>query len=87
MLDRLDSENRAFAMMTAKNRLERERVNAIAMREAVMNSIVHDYYSKGAALVEIFTDRIVVTSCGGLKEMENSPFCHIQRRRPEQPPI
>ena len=68
ILDRLDSENRTFAMITAKNRLEKERVNSIALREAVINAIVHNDYSKGVPLIEIFTDRIVVTSCGGLVE-------------------
>ena len=66
ILDRLDSENRTFAKITAKNRIEKERVNSIALREVVINSIVHNDYTKGFPLVEIFTDRIVVTSCGGL---------------------
>jgi len=68
ILDRLDSENRTFAKITSKNRLEKERVNTIALREAVINAIVHNDYTKGVPLVEIFADRIVVTSCGGLVE-------------------
>ena len=68
ILDRLDSENRTFAKITAKNRLEKERVNSIALREAVINAIVHNDYTKGVPLFEIFADRIVVTSCGGLVE-------------------
>ena len=66
ILDRLDSENRTFAKITAKNRLEKERVNSIALREVVINAIIHNDYTKGVPLVEIYTDRIVVTSCGGL---------------------
>jgi len=66
ILDRLDSENRTYAKITSKNRLEKERVNSIALREVVINAIVHNDYTKGVPLVEIFTDRIVVTSCGGL---------------------
>jgi len=66
ILDRLDSENRTFAKITAKNRLEQERVNSIALKEAVINAIVHNDYTKGVPLVEIYADRIVVTSCGGL---------------------
>ncbi|MDR0354854.1 MAG: transcriptional regulator, partial [Deltaproteobacteria bacterium] len=66
ILDRLDSENRAFAMITAKNRLEKERVNTIALREIVINAIVRNGYAKGVPLVEIFADRIVITSRGGL---------------------
>jgi predicted HTH transcriptional regulator len=68
ILDRLDSENRTFAKITAKNRIEKERVNTIALREVVINAIVHNDYTKGVPLVEIFTDRIVVTSCGDLVE-------------------
>jgi predicted HTH transcriptional regulator len=48
--------------------LEKERVNTIALREAVINAIVHNDYTKGVPLVEIFSDRIVITSCGGLVE-------------------
>ena len=68
ILDRLDSENRTFAKVTSKNRLEKERIDTIALREAVINAIVHNDYTKGVPLVEIFSDRIVVTSCGGLVE-------------------
>ena len=68
ILDRLDSENRTYAMITGKKRLEKERVNSIALREAVINAIVHNDYALGVPLVEIFTDRIEVTSCGGLVE-------------------
>ncbi|MDR1000797.1 MAG: putative DNA binding domain-containing protein [Clostridiales bacterium] len=68
ILDRLDSENRTFAKITAKSRLEKERVNTIALREVVINAIVHNDYTKGVPLVEIFTNRLVVTSCGGLVE-------------------
>jgi len=68
ILDRLDSENRTFAKVTSKNRLEKERVNTIALREAVINAIVHNDYIKGVPLVEIFSNRIVITSCGGLVE-------------------
>ena len=66
ILDRLDSENRTFAKITAKNRLEKERVNSIALKEAVINAIVHNDYTKGVPLVEIYSDKLVVTSCGGL---------------------
>lgn len=66
ILDRLDSENRTFAKITSKNRIEKERVNSIALREVVINAIVHNDYTKGVPLVEIFADKIVVTSCGGL---------------------
>ena len=68
ILDRLDSENRTYAKITSKNRMEKERINTIALREAVINAIVHNDYTKGVPLIEIYTDRIVITSCGGLVE-------------------
>ena len=68
ILDRMDSENRTFAKVTSKNKLVKERVNSIALREAVINAIVHNDYTKGVPLIEIFSDKIVVTSCGGLVE-------------------
>jgi predicted HTH transcriptional regulator len=86
LLDRLDSENRTFAKVTSKNRLEKERVNSIALREAVINAIVHNDYTKGVPLVEIFSDRIVITSCGGLVEglSENDFFkCRSMPRNRE----
>ena len=66
ILDRLDSENRTYAKITAKKRLEKERVDSTALREAVINAILHNDYAKGVPLVEVFMDRMVVTSCGGL---------------------
>ena len=66
VLDRLDSENRTYAKITYPKRIERERINTVAMREAFINAIVHNDYSRGVPLVEIFSDRIVITSCGGL---------------------
>ena len=86
ILDRLDSENRTFAKVTSKNRLEKERVNTIALREAVINAIVHNDYTKGVPLVELFSDRITITSCGGLVEglSENDFFkCRSMPRNRE----
>jgi len=86
ILDRLDSENRTYAKITSKNRLEKERVNSIALREAVINAVVHNDYTKGVPLVEIYADKIVVTSCGGLVEglTENDFFkCRSMPRNRE----
>ena len=66
ILDRLSSENRTFVKISSPTRIERERINTIAMREALINAIVHNDYTKGVPLVEIFSNRIVITSCGGL---------------------
>ena len=66
LLDRMDSENRTFAKITYGGRQQKERVDKRSLREAIINAVVHNDYSKGVPLVEIFSDRIVVTSCGGL---------------------
>ncbi len=43
--DRLNVENRTLAKFTSKERIERKLVNPIALREAVINTIVHNDYS------------------------------------------
>ncbi|MBF0204516.1 MAG: transcriptional regulator, partial [Desulfamplus sp.] len=42
-------------------------INPIAMREAVVNAIVHNDYSNGSVpKFEFFSDRLEITSAGGL---------------------
>ena len=67
VLDRLNIENRTFTKITHKQRIERRLWNAVALREAVINAFVHnDYTYEVAPKFEIFKDRLVITSCGGL---------------------
>jgi predicted HTH transcriptional regulator len=67
VLDRLDVENRTFTKITPKRRIEKQMVDRTALREAVINAIVHNDYSRNAVpIVEIFSDRISITSHGGL---------------------
>ena len=67
VLDRLEIENKTLARITSKERLERRLVDPIALREAVINAIVHNDYSREVPPVfEIFSDRIQITSYGGL---------------------
>ena len=66
MLERLESENRTFAKIGYPTRTEKSMVDKTALREAVINAIVHNDYSLTVPLVEIFSDRITVTSAGGL---------------------
>jgi predicted HTH transcriptional regulator len=85
ILDRLDSENRTYAKTASENLIEKEHVNANALREAVINAILHNDYTKGAPLIELFSDRIVVTSCGGLvADLSEEDFfkcCSMPRNR------
>lgn len=67
VLDRLEIENKTFAKITSKERIERKLVDPIALREAVINAIVHNDYTREVPPVfEIFSDRIQITSYGGL---------------------
>jgi predicted HTH transcriptional regulator len=66
-LHRFEIENKTFAKITTKERLEKRMVDGRALREAIINAIVHnDYTREVPPLFEIFSDRIVITSYGGL---------------------
>jgi len=69
VLDKLLVENKTFAKITPTVRLERNMVDKFALREAFINAIVHNDYTSGVTpLVEIFSDRMVITSYGGLPD-------------------
>ena len=69
VLDKLDVENRTVAKITPKEREERRLWDAIALREAVINAIVHnDYTLEVPPKFEIFDDRIEITSFGGVPQ-------------------
>lgn len=67
VLDKLNLENRTLTEITAKQRKEQRLWNAVALRESVINSMVHnDYTRETAPKFEIFDDRIEITSNGGI---------------------
>ena len=66
VLDKLDVENKTFAKITPRNRLERKLINPVALREAFINAVVHNDYNLGWPLVEFYSDRVTITSTGGL---------------------
>jgi predicted HTH transcriptional regulator len=68
VLDKFAVENKTFAKITAQNRLERKLINPVALREAFINAVVHNDYSLGWPVVEFFSDRVTITSTGGLVE-------------------
>jgi predicted HTH transcriptional regulator len=68
VLDKLAVENKTFAKITSRNRLERKLINQVALREAFINAVVHNDYSLGWPVVEFFSDRVTITSTGGLVE-------------------
>ena len=55
--------------MTADERLEQRLWDSIAIREAVINAVIHnDYTNEIPPKFEIFDDRLEITSAGSLPE-------------------
>jgi predicted HTH transcriptional regulator len=72
VLDRLDVENKISTLITYKERLEKPLWDKVALREAVINAIVHnDYTTEIPPVFEIYSDRIEITSSGGLSTIKN----------------
>lgn len=76
VLDRLDAENTVYAKIEYKGRKEVEMIDSKALKEAVINAIVHNDYSYGnSPIIELYSDRIEITSAGGLpQELSKSDF-------------
>ncbi|MCL2890863.1 MAG: putative DNA binding domain-containing protein [Methanomassiliicoccaceae archaeon] len=66
MLSALDMYNKT-GIEISSTRKDTPMVDRIALREALMNAILHNDYVRGAyPVVEFFSDRVEVTSSGGL---------------------
>ena len=69
VLSKLDIENKVSARITPMERVETPLWNKVALREAVINAIVHNDYSfEVPPKFEIFPDRLEITSAGRLPE-------------------
>ena len=69
VIDKLDIVNVTKTQITGKERKEKRLVDVIALREAVLNAMIHnDYMTEIPPLIEIFSDRIVITSSGRLPQ-------------------
>ena len=69
VIDKIAVENRTATKITAKERQQANLWHPIALREAIINAFVHnDYTNEITPKFEIFTDRIEITSAGGLPE-------------------
>jgi predicted HTH transcriptional regulator len=66
VLDKFAVENKTFAKITPRNRLERKLINPVALREAFINAVVHNDYNLGWPVAEFYSDRVTITSTGGL---------------------
>ena len=76
ILDRLDIENTTYAKIEYFGRKEQEKIDSKALKEAVINAIVHNDYSYGnSPIIELYSDRIEITSAGGLpQELSQEEF-------------
>ena len=69
VLDKLDLENRTFTRITSKERHETRLLDPVALREAVINAIIHNDYSyEGVPKFELFGDRLEITSTGSIPQ-------------------
>ena len=69
VLDRLDLENRTLTRITSKQREEKRLYHPVALREAMINAIIHNDYSyEGVPKFELFADRLEITSTGGIPQ-------------------
>lgn len=67
LLDFIQSRNTTFTEITPINRIDKQKFNSIAVRELVVNAIVHnDYRGNGLPKFEEFSNRLEISSFGGL---------------------
>jgi len=69
VLDMIDLNNTVITEITDRERKEYRTWNPIALRESVLNAIVHnDFSNEVPPKFEFFNDRIEITSTGGLPQ-------------------
>ena len=67
ILERMAAENVTITKITYPRRIERKLVEPEPLREALINMVVHNDYTKGyTPVAEIFSERIKLTSYGGM---------------------
>ena len=69
ILDRLTAENTVYTKIEYNGRKEVEMIDSKALKEAVINAMVHsDYTLTTTPIIELYSDRIEITSGGGLPQ-------------------
>lgn len=69
VLDKLDVENKISSVITPTGRHDTPQWNKLAVREALINAVVHNDYSYGAPpKVELFSDHLEITSIGRIPD-------------------
>jgi predicted HTH transcriptional regulator len=67
VLEKLRIENKTFTKITDTVRIERKLLDPTALREAIINAIIHnDYSNEIPPKFELFADRLEITSSGTL---------------------
>jgi len=67
VLEKLKIENKTFARITPERREECKLLDPVALREATINAIIHnDYSNEVPPKFELFSNRLEITSAGGL---------------------
>ena len=75
-MDYIDKQNKTFTTITSSKRKEEKLFDSIAMREALINALVHsDYTYENTPTFRIFDDHIDIISVGGIPEgLEQEEF-------------
>lgn len=86
VLDKIDLENKTISTITFKERIDNRLWDSIALRESIINAIIHnDYTREVPPKFEIFADRLEITSAGalpdGLSESEFFEGVSLPRNR------
>lgn len=67
LLEQIGNTNETFTKITSKYRQEKQRFDLEAVREILINALVHnDYTYEMTPIVEVYSDRLTITSYGGL---------------------
>lgn len=68
VLEKIRTENKIYAKITYPDRLEKELYDYVAVREAIINAIVHnDWSNEYPPKFELFNNRIEISSFGGIQ--------------------
>ncbi len=69
ILDLLQSKNTVYTQITPTGRIDHQKFNPIALREIIVNALVHnDYRGEGVPTFEEFSNRFEISSLGGLPD-------------------
>lgn len=76
IIEFIDKQNKTFTTITSSKRKDEYLFDSIAMREAIVNALVHsDYTCENTPTFRIFDNHIEIISVGGLPEgIEKSEF-------------